>query len=126
MSIEESCLQDCDVPCHTLQVTVSGKNYRKHSENSTGLVYLYFAQKVPKSTEHYLYLFLSFIAEIGGYVGLLLGYSLFNAAAFANSMFGGRIKAMEENEKRDRGRVEIALQRWTGSMKKNSASEDKK
>ena len=99
-------------------MTVSGKNYKKHSKNDTGLLYFYFAQRVPLSKEHYFYLFLSLLAEIGGYVGLLLGYSLFNLAALINSLIEGKIKTMEENDKRDKERAEMVLKRWEN--KKNA------
>ena len=60
--------------------------------NDTALLYFYYSQRVPFSQEHYFYPFLSLIAEIGGYVGLLLGYSLFYVAGFINSVIEGQIE----------------------------------
>ena len=116
-------LQDCDVPCHTVQVTVSGKNFQENKKNDTALLYFYFAQRVPLSHEHYFYLFLSLIAEIGGYVGLLLGYSFFNVAAFFNTIIQGKIKTMEEKETRDRERAAMVLHRWESKSKSSAAAE---
>merc|ERR1719385_225806 len=40
-----------------------------------GLMYFYFAPRIMLSKENYLYSFLTLAAEIGGYVGVLLGIS---------------------------------------------------
>ena len=44
----------------------------------------YFRKDVKKTTEYFLYSTLSMLAEIGGYVGLLLGVSLFNLSSLNN------------------------------------------
>ncbi len=44
----------------------------------------YFRRDVKTTTEYYLYSALSMIAEIGGYVGLLMGVSLFKLAEVNN------------------------------------------
>ena len=98
--------KDCMIPCHSLQVTVGGKNYQ-NTTKTKGYLYLYFAPRVPKSTEHFLYTFLSLIAEIGGYVGLLLGYSLFNLAAWTSDLIQAKIKDMEERGRLERERSEM-------------------
>ena len=100
------------MPCRTLQVTVSGKNYKKHSSNETALIYLYYSQRTPLSKEHYFYLFLSLLAEIGGYVGLLLGYSLFNVAGVMNTCINAKIQSMEEKERLDKERTQMVIARW--------------
>ncbi len=46
----------------------------------------YFRLDVKKTTEYFLYSPLSMIAEIGGYVGLLLGISLFNVSSVNNAI----------------------------------------
>ena len=95
------------MPCNTLQVNVGGKNFQRLESNETGLLYFYFAQRVPLIREHYFYLFLSLMAEIGGYVGLILGYSLYNLAAVINTCIDVKIKAMEENERLENQRLEM-------------------
>ena len=64
---------DCNRPCKSLVLNIGGKNYEK-KENQT-LLYLYFSMTSAKTTERYLYSFTTMFAEIGGYLGLLLGYS---------------------------------------------------
>ena len=103
-----------------MQVTVSGKNFKKHSSNETALLYFYYAQRVPLSKEHYFYLFLSLIAEIGGYVGLILGYSLFNLAAVINACINAKIQSMEEKERMDKERMEMVIARWDKRQDKDA------
>lgn len=45
----------------------------------------YFRRDVKTTTEYHLYSVLSMLAEIGGYVGLLLGVSLFKLAEINNA-----------------------------------------
>ena len=47
-------------------------------EDQHGTAYFYFPQRVVQSKEHNFYSFLSMVAEVGGYVGLLLGVSFFH------------------------------------------------
>ena len=44
-----------------------------------------------QSIEHFLYPFLSLAAEIGGYVGLLLGVSFFHLARFIRDTIDERL-----------------------------------
>ena len=55
---------------------VTGNNPVEHSDKARGI--FYFRRDIKTTTEYLLYSFLSMIAEIGGYVGLLLGASLVN------------------------------------------------
>ena len=62
-------------------------------------MYLYYAPRVTQSIEHLLYTILNLFAEIGGYVGLILGYSLFHVAALISGAIETRVKKMEEENK---------------------------
>jgi hypothetical protein len=55
---------------------VSGVNGPEMSQFGFGV--LYFRRDIKTTNEYILYTLLSMIAEIGGYVGLLLGASLVN------------------------------------------------
>ena len=70
-------MQDCERPCESSTVDVVGKNYRKYTTREYGELYIYFAYVVSQSKEHYFYTFYRLLAEVGGYVGLFLGYSFF-------------------------------------------------
>ena len=48
-----------------------------------GTVYFYFQPEVVMSKQKYFYSGLSLFAEIGGYLGLLLGVSCLNLATWA-------------------------------------------
>ena len=48
--------------------------------NKNGVVLLHFNEQVHETVAYYSYDELSFIAEIGGYVGLFLGASIYQTA----------------------------------------------
>ena len=60
---------------------------------------------IKTTTEYFLYSILSMVAEIGGYVGLLLGVSLFHFADWLTHLAEGQI---EKYEKRAKGGKEVA------------------
>ena len=59
------------------------------------LLDLYFLRTATLTTEKLLYNGLKLFAEIGGYVGLLLGYSFFSLVRWANHAFETMIRKME-------------------------------
>ena len=61
---------------------VTGFNNAEDSE--VGIAIFYFRRDIKTTTEYFLYSILSMVAEIGGYVGLLLGVSLFKLADINN------------------------------------------
>ena len=91
---------DCNIPCHFLTVSLGAKNYQNTS-STHGILYLYYAPRVTQSEERLLYTLLNLVAEIGGYVGLILGYSLFHVVDLINSAIETKLKRMEaDNEPR--------------------------
>ena len=76
----------CSSPCTTMQVFAVGDNKMRAKSEHPQLV-LVFQSRIQNGQERYLYTFLSLIAEVGGYVGLILGYSLLNAAEFLIALF---------------------------------------
>ena len=85
--------KDCLIPCRSLSVNLGAKNYVKKNvtEQDYALLYLYYAPRVTQNIEHRLYTVVSLFAEIGGYVGLILGYSLFNVVGWMSEMIDSRI-----------------------------------
>ena len=75
---------DCNSPCHLLMVDLGAKEILDLKNNETSMLHLYFPQKMLVNKEHYLYTLLTLLADIGGYMGLLLGYSLFNVITLVN------------------------------------------
>ena len=71
--------RDCNTPCHTVTAELGAKNYRAYAlaDQKYSQLDLYFSPRAIQTTEHFLYTFLIFFAEVGGYVSLILGYSLF-------------------------------------------------
>ncbi len=62
----------------------------------------YFSPKITLSEENYFYTELSLLAEIGGYLGLLLGVSIFTFTAWISGLLQQRIDEIEKEEKRKR------------------------
>ena len=77
--------QDCNMPCRSTTVNLGAKNYKYKMgtsyQNKYAIMTLYYAPRFTQSTERHLYTSLNLFAEIGGYVGLILGYSLFHVAS---------------------------------------------
>ena len=72
---------DCNKPCKKIVVSTGGKNYHYDGSKNYGSIRFYFSMTSTKTMEHYLYTFTNLFAEVGGYVGLLLGYSCLDFAA---------------------------------------------
>ena len=71
--------KDCNTPCRTVTAELGAKNYKRYAiaDQKYSQLDLYFSPRAIQTTEHFLYTFLIFISEVGGYVSLILGYSLF-------------------------------------------------
>ena len=73
----------CLPPCDFLMASLGTTNYKDIGSNSqknlTEMTF-FMPSRVLQSNEQYLISFLSMASEIGGYVGLLLGVSLFHFA----------------------------------------------
>ena len=60
--------------------------------DSKGAITLYFQLQVVMSKQEYFYSGLSLLAEIGGYLGLLLGVSFLNLASWAAELIQSMLK----------------------------------
>lgn len=65
-------------------------------ERDYGEVYFYFSPRVKHSSEHYFYSFLSLMGEVGGYVGLFLGFSFWHLAEWMTLLIKQKIKGHEK------------------------------
>ena len=77
---------------------------RNEGERNVARAVFYFRRDIKTTTEYFLYSILSMIAEIGSYVGLLLGVSLFKLADINNTVLDwymeNKIAEVEEVEGR--------------------------
>ena len=76
------CLEACSYM--SIKVTETGK--RKPDVENRGELILSFLQKIHRSVSYYLYEEISLIAEIGGFVGLFLGASVYQIADLLDSL----------------------------------------
>ena len=74
-------LNDCNKPCKSVVLNIGGKNYKYDGNTTYATALFYFSMTSTQTTEHYLYSPTSLFAEIGGYLGLLLGYSCLDLAS---------------------------------------------
>ena len=83
----------CLPPCDFLMASLGTTNYEdiglNEQKNLTEMTF-FMPSRVLQSTEKYLISFLSMASEIGGYVGLLLGVSLFHFARALSDIFEKR------------------------------------
>ena len=74
-------MNDCNKPCKSVVLNIGGKNYQYDKNLTQGIALFYFSLTSTHSSEHFLYSPTSLFAEIGGYLGLLLGYSCLDFAS---------------------------------------------
>ena len=92
--------RDCAPPCSTMVVELGAKNNVCHEKNpGKTQISIYFSPYVMKITEKYLYSPLGMLADVGGYIGLLLGYSFLHLAKLVYKMFNTKIQELEDNNK---------------------------
>ena len=75
----------CPNSCNFTDVNLSPPIVENHQDSIAGIVF-YFKQDIKTSHEYYIYTELSMIAEIGGYVGLMLGISFVNIGSLINKL----------------------------------------
>ena len=75
-----SCLEPCSYMNIKIMKAYETKGYKNRVDKGQGLVLLSFNGQVHETVAYYSYDELSFIAEIGGYVGLFLGASIYQTA----------------------------------------------
>ena len=73
----------CPMPCEKMKVNFAGHDSIDHNgvENEA-YVKFYFKDQIQVKKSHLSYSKVSLLAEVGGYVGLLLGVSMMDIASF--------------------------------------------
>ena len=68
---------NCTIPCQSMRIYFAGYDGTNESDNEKqAYIRFYIEDQIPVKTSHLSYPVVQFLAEVGGYVGLLLGYSL--------------------------------------------------
>ena len=82
-------LLDCALPCSTMNVALGFPKYDKEYSPFKARAKVYFKRSVTEKRNIVPYDWVSLMAEIGGYVGLLLGWSLMDLRTIFNAMVQG-------------------------------------
>lgn len=69
-------MEDCPLPCSTMNVILGFPKYDKVYSSEKARAKIYFKRRVTEKKNVVPYDWVSFLAEIGGYMGLLLGWSM--------------------------------------------------
>ena len=94
---EEAILNEnklCPDMCRSLETSLFKVNTRSRSDGRA-LFGIYTPRTITITEEHYLYTSVNLFAEIGGYLGLFMGYSLFNIANIFGQFLDMKIKSLE-------------------------------
>ena len=79
---------DCALPCSTMNVALGIPKYDKYPEDKVRAK-VYFKRSVTEKRNIVPYDWVSLMAEIGGYVGLLLGWSLMDLRTIFRALVQG-------------------------------------
>ena len=74
----------CLTPCKILDLNTNGRSSANQGMEGKVMLSIDFQKWVKRNQERRLYTSLSLLAEVGGYVGIFLGYSFLN---FAESLY---------------------------------------
>ena len=72
--------KNCPKSCFLMSIRAGNKKtnlQRFIGGKRSGSINFKLKEIITVSTDHYYYIWLNFIAEVGGYVGLFLGYSVY-------------------------------------------------
>ena len=72
----QTSIKDCPLPCSTMNVFLGFPKYNKVYSSEKARAKIYFKRRVTEKKNVVPYDWVSFLAEIGGYMGLLLGWSM--------------------------------------------------
>lgn len=72
----------CQYPCTYLDISLTKMEISDAGFNSSSSVCLKFRKFVSVTESHYSYTELELLAEVGGYVGLFLGFSIYECLKF--------------------------------------------
>ena len=78
----------CITPCKKMRVQFAGHdNMDPNGNDNEGYVKFYIKDEIEIKKSRYSYTEVSLLAEVGGYVGLLLGASLMDIASLLDKLF---------------------------------------
>ena len=82
-SLIKDSICNANISCNSLiHPTISSRNILKSASPDYGDNSFYFPSRILVSTEYHIYPFLSFVAEVGGYFTVLLGFSVMDLVTY--------------------------------------------
>ena len=80
-------VDDCPYPCHFLMTRLTNMEYKeKTSQYNNNSIWLEFDKYIKVTISNYSYTGLELLAELGGYIGLFLGLSVFDLRLVFNKI----------------------------------------
>ena len=79
-------IDDCPYPCHFLRTLITNMEYEDKTSHDNGSIWLDFDKYIKVTISNYSYTGLELLAELGGYVGLFLGLSVFDLRLVFNKI----------------------------------------
>ena len=76
--------KECLYPCSFLNIMLTPQELRHNNSNRTSF---FFEEYIKVSTSYFAYTELELLAELGGYVGLFMGLSVFDLRHAINRIF---------------------------------------
>jgi hypothetical protein len=75
---------DCQTPCSYIlnDLSKSSNYYKAKSEDNSTIFKVYFQQRVAFNKEDYIFPFLTLVGDLGAYLTILLGVSVFDLVTF--------------------------------------------
>ena len=83
----ETSVEDCDLPCSTMNVALGFPKYNLVYNRLRSRAKIYFKRRVTEKRNIVPYDWVTLLAEVGGYMGLLLGWSLLDLKTVFHSTF---------------------------------------
>ena len=83
-NIEE--VEECPYPCHFLMTRLTNTEYKDKKSPDNDRIWLEFDEYIKVTISNYSYTGLELLAELGGYVGLFLGLSVFDLRLVFNKI----------------------------------------
>ena len=93
-------LSECPTSCNLMKIRSGNEfveNQKYINEKRSGTISFKLNEIITVATSNYSYIWLNFIAEVGGYVGLFLGYSVYQVTEVIEKILPQNLFSIRRN-----------------------------